>query len=874
MTSLTQDHLEELSSDSLARTTVSVRRGDSVQTFVLFGMRGRGMTGVVWRGKDDLGIDVALKFIPASEYSEHSLFDEASEASKVESPHFARVLFFGDVSLQMQLLHGPYKCIVTEWVEGIPIRDFGSQSILSVSEFLILAGQLFSALASLGNRFLVHDDLHPDNILVTNLIDPLTGDKTVSLKIVDTGTIKRCTTRQRLLAELRERLAQLRKIAPTDPETHRLEQRLKWKEPDDHLRVVDSLICLANGLEARYSQLKLWERVFLDQLHQSFFQQLVDSDPQRRLDRPREVVQTLKRLEHQSKSADAGTPRQLVSPFDYISAEMIRDDAEFAELFSMECPWLGDCRALQPLYIYGPRGCGKSTVLRWLSFKVAAADPRGNRLNNLTEIGVYVSCSVELRSRFWLFDKATIDKLQTPIIRYFGLLLIEELFDTLLVMWQFESSGRCDFGLRAADLSSFTAWVCKRLLPDETPPVRLEGQDYFTYLRGLTRELRWETWSLIQRGVSTPGRPPDPAMVADICRGLAESFEFFQARHVVFLVDDYSNQRIPAVLQRKLNQTISFAKQGTPIFKVSAEYNGVDLEGIQEGREAQEVNIGRVYTAPAGGSRNGDPAFLRDILNRRLERAGYKSRIDDILGDKYPLDKTMSEAIVAEADGTGPPFYYAGLATVHSLCSGDVALALDLVRRIFEDNGVNTDTQQKVAPAAQHRTIQAYSNDEIRRLRYVVPLGQRMHDIVTSLGGLARAILINKKSSRLDKRGDPVCKTHLDIAAHALSELVSESPALYRVFEEITSRAVLFSLETSRSRLQDRTERLQLRRIFFAAFKAAVKRDEPIRIDTCDALISLLSDPRAFAERELKKADVDPDQLELAFDSANLTPRD
>ena len=40
----------------------------------------------------------------------------------------------------------------------------------------------------------------------------------------------------------------------------------------------------------------------------------------------------------------------------------------------------------------------------------------------LTEIGVYVSCSVELRSRFWLLDDETIDKLQSPILRFFNLL--------------------------------------------------------------------------------------------------------------------------------------------------------------------------------------------------------------------------------------------------------------------------------------------------------------------------------------------------------------------------------------------------------------------------------------------------------------------
>ena len=76
---------------------------------------------------------------------------------------------------------------------------------------------------------------------------------------------------------------------------------------------------------------------------------------------------------------------------------------------------------------------------------------------------------------------------------------------------------------------------------------------------------------------------PDAQMVFDVCQELEEVWPVLKTRRLVFLIDDYSNQRIPGALQKKLNQAITFSKQGTPIFKVTSEYDGVDLEGVQEG---------------------------------------------------------------------------------------------------------------------------------------------------------------------------------------------------------------------------------------------------------------------------------------------------
>jgi serine/threonine protein kinase len=869
---LTEQQLALLSSHLQPSTKFLISRGASRTEYQLCELRGHGMKGVVWRGTDDLGNAVAIKFIPAAEYLTRSLIDEMSEASRLSGDLFAELRFFGDAQLGDLGIHESYKCIVTEWIDGKSLSTFLLEDQgFSVFEFMLLAEQLCSILAALQNARLCHDDLHAGNILLEHRLAPLTMDTVIHAKVIDSGSIKRPETRLRLLGELRAKLSTLRECRADVTLIKKLEEFLAWKEPDDHLRIVECLLLAANAVSSKYARLDFWERKFVDELPK-FFDTVTDPDLGRRLDSPRRMVEELRALAAACKRADAESELILSSPFDYISAEMIRNDREFSELFSLECPWLDECSTLQPLYIYGPRGCGKSSVLRWLSLKTVLSDPGRARLDTLREIGIYISCSVELRSRFWLMTEGNILAFEAEIIGFFTLLLLEALFDTLDLLAEHEAAGACDLGFSAADQHSFATWVIKRLtghLVNPITSVRFQGQGLFSYLKDFVRRIRWDMWSFIQRGALGHSGLPDPSLVFDICRSLQEYFPYFVDRHITFLVDDYSNQRIPVSLQRRLNQTISFAKQGTPIFKVSSEYQGVDLEGIQEGREVVEVNVGARYISldKPTGSR-----FIADIVNIRLRKAQYSGNIEGLLGQSNYSGATMPTALAEETPES--PFYYHGLDTVHWLCSGDVALALDLISALFERGRVERTTTTAIPAHRQHEAIQQFSHEEVRRIKYIVPFGEAMYDIVCYLGLLARAFVVAKRSNRSDRQSQPMCKTHLDIRSVVVRELEDERSHLAEIYRLLTSRAILFSLETSRSRISGALERLQMKRIFFPAFKAPTKRDVAIKLDTVDDLKSLLNNPKTFSERELGKSRIPASQLEIAMECALAKPRD
>jgi len=656
-----------------AQSSVTVARPSASATYTLGEMIGDdGMQSVVWSAHDDVGRELALKVITPEYYETKSLYDEMWYAEKLRSPRFAEIVHFGHLSLPG--FGQEFPVVVMELVQGVSVREFVARNTLLIDDFVQLVKQLLQARAELELLDLVHDDLHAGNVMIAERDDALSGTRELVLRVVDTGSIKRASMRDELLRKLRQRLRDLEEGGASPAATAKLREFLAWKVPDDHLRSVELMLLLLNNVQANYHRSDPWERQFMDGIER-ILHLMIDEDVERRLDSPAGIVAALREVRRAARATQLNEDRPLGSPFDYPSSETILDDAEFAKLFSAVCPWLPECQAVQPVYLYGPRGCGKSSVLRWLSFKVLLSD-KTRSVADLKEVGVYLSCSSELRSRFLLMSEESLERVQGRVIRFFGLLLLEELFDTLRVMQEVEQEGRFVFGLEDSDSVGLVKAMAARIDPSGSR-VRLQGQAPFEYLRGLCRQLRWQEWAQIRQR-RADSSDPDSALVSDVTRELGHFVPFFQTTHITFLLDDYSNQRIPVSLQRKLNQTISFAKQGTPLFKVSSEYDGMDLDGIQEGREVLEVNCGEQYTRLNDADGYG---FLEDILNRRLREAKYSSEARDILGlSGYT---SFAKAIREEMAG-GERFYYHGVDCVHQLCSGDLALALSVVKRLFE----------------------------------------------------------------------------------------------------------------------------------------------------------------------------------------------
>lgn len=198
-------------------------------------------------------------------------------------------------------------------------------------------------------------------------------------------------------------------------------------------------------------------------------------------------------------------------------------------------------------------------------------------------------------------------------------------------------------------------------------------------------------------------------------------------------------------------------------------------------------------------------------------------------------------------------FHYHGLDTISDLCSGDFAMGLDLVRRIFEQARVNWRSPRAIPPAPQDTAIREYAKHEFEYIRYQSRDGKKKYEIADRLCWLSRECLLTKDR---DKNGAdvPIIKNHLDIAESAIRQLDTTYGELAALLEELVRRGVLFPLQASRSREKhDATRRLMVRRILLARYSSALGRDVPLRIDDVQRLVFLLTDPNGFVQDELSR---------------------
>ncbi|HEX4638076.1 MAG TPA: protein kinase [Chthoniobacterales bacterium] len=849
---LREDILREIREAKLNETVVTVSyKNGAAQQFTLGTAAGPGSTSVTFNAIDTFGRQHAIKFVPQDYYKHHTIEAELLRVRRL-TRRFSQITWYGEPAFEKTFAkNGEMKlyAIVTDWIDGPSFASFAAQEgeRLEVPEFLEIARDLCEMLALLKEHELVHNDLHAENLIVTTeATGPRLQPQRV-LRVIDTGSLKTIERHQSILDSWRTEVATLQQLKQDNGDNigariAQLEDWISWFSRTDQEWVVYHLCALISRMRRRDDRLPLNQRRFLQDIT-PVLSRMLDPDPHMRLSDPAQMFDEIELL---WKKVNTPASSAMMGPFDLISAELIRSDDQLNALFSEKAPWLAKCSTTDPVYIYGPRGCGKSTVLRRISLPaVLATSDAAEQFAKMPYIGVYMSCSSELRSRFWLFPKQEYDQIEGDVVLFFTMLLVEALLDTLELL----RDGNCELRLgHTVGLTNDAARaIAEKVFEHFSIPgidLKLGGVSWLTFARkelSLHRQIVW------RRILTNPSRTtPNPSLLFELCKSIEEALPLLKQKHIAFLLDDYSNQRIPAELQRRLNQTISFAKQGNPIFKVSSEYFGVDLDGIQEGREVVEVNFGWEYVELNDAERG---AFLEDVLDIRFKRTDVDTTVDALLGRSGLNPGLPLARAIRKCHEDGKPFYYYGIDTVADICSGDVAMALDLVKQIY----MTVDAfppKQAVSAAQQHAIIHRYADREHMYVRYFAKHGKAMSEVVGALCWLAHQCACEKTSMKTGTP-EPMIKTHLDIALQAVAQLPEDCRELLL---EMEKRGVLFSLDTSRSRIhKEGTERYQVRRILLAKTVTPLGRKDAIKLDHVHKLQFLLQEPHSFVREEFDK---------------------
>jgi hypothetical protein len=190
-----------------------------------------------------------------------------------------------------------------------------------------------------------------------------------------------------------------------------------------------------------------------------------------------------------------------------------------------------------------------------------------------------------------------------------------------------------------------------------------------------------------------------------------------------------------------------------------------------------------------------------------------------------------------------------GIDTIADICSGDLGMALDLVKKIY----VTVDkfpVPEPVSAKKQDEIIHQYSDREHTYNRYFPVFGKEIAEIADQLCWLAHEATINCDSKK-DGETEPMVKTHLDIPLAVARNLPEKMQLL---LHEMQRKGVLFCLDTSRSRIEnDGTERYQVRRILLVRYRAPLGRRDPIKMDNDQKLLHLLQEPNRFVRAELSR---------------------
>ena len=155
--------------------------GQAIGPYTLVREIGHGGMGTVWLGRRNDGRyegEVAIKFLRSGLFGhgDAARFErEGRILARLSHPHIARLLDAGVMADGAQ----PY--LVLEYIDGEPIDQYCQRLALPVAARLALMLDVLAAVAHAHNRLILHRDLKPTNILVTNA-----GD----VKLLDFGIAK------------------------------------------------------------------------------------------------------------------------------------------------------------------------------------------------------------------------------------------------------------------------------------------------------------------------------------------------------------------------------------------------------------------------------------------------------------------------------------------------------------------------------------------------------------------------------------------------------------------------------------------------------------------------------------------------------------
>lgn len=669
----------------------------------------RGFYGLTYKAKDRFGKKFALKIISKESYKKFNkdFYDEAEKFARLpDIPTISKYIKADETKVIFQKKQCEFYLIISEWIDGVELSKINEDIELVPEDLLMASRDMLSTLHELHELNLWHNDLHDENVMVTEISE----------------------SQKRLFSRSVPRIYKIIDIGS-----------MVYKNPGstkawgDMVNVGSHIFKLAAILKKNFQIFSKEDQLFIE-LIEEICSQLMDEDISRNFESP---MKALDQVEKYFRLSRMGTPRELKTlddPFGFINANDIPSPWLIKNMFSDRLSYFKDIMSTgqQSLLITGPRGCGKTMILknmRFLTLYDAQDDKDDTFFSGIPYVGLFISARTNFGNFLVSFRDQPWAKNEEKISLYFNILVTIELISVLYRL-------KFDNHVSESDVDSILSIISERF---KIPYISLNTAK--SKLIEISRKI------ISDQPITADIENSTPAYLNDIISGFKRIIRPLRGKDIFILVDDLSLPRVPKYVQMSIIPSI-FNTGADYKTRVTSHSEGIitqDHSGevYNRNRDFREINLGYEYWELSNDYEVCKNCF-DDILSKRYKLAGRDQfpGLEIILGKGEHLNDIGREIHRLASEKKLRTLRYHGAMVFIKLCTGDLSYLLDILgqmdrRAESKSFPINIDIQNQI--------IKHYARNELLKLQDIRAEHVRsLYDIAYAFGTLSKTKVIKK----------------------------------------------------------------------------------------------------------------------------------